>query len=313
MRIKHRYLKRDSHLKIILPVKKILEYYNVKYLYKEDINCVIPSHKYKLEFSLYEDSEYFTAIKTRLDRFSLYSQVGTEYEKADFEKAKWFIIRTGEFQYPQPESGFGYLQASFDLENYCKFCGIGKVQNSPFRLQSEPKQKQLQFWGLHWEFGAVFVRDPVKNILEREKIEAIRFSNPVLHRTNTAIKDLYQLHIDTILDQGFNYYNTKIITCKFNNEENCNSEKEQNYCGRIKYHHPMIGGYFFNKDIFKPEYDIVESYEYFGSGASAQKLQIVSKRFKTIVEKNKLKGLVFIPVVHDRFEQIKAGTSHPRP
>lgn len=65
----------------------------------------------------------------------------------------------------------------------------------------------------------------------------------------------------------------------------------------------MIGGYLFDKGIFDNELDIVNSGEYFGSGGSANRIQIVSKKFKEIVDKNKLKGLSFIPVMHNRIER----------
>ena len=65
----------------------------------------------------------------------------------------------------------------------------------------------------------------------------------------------------------------------------------------------MIGGYLFDKSIFNSDFDIVQSNEYFGSGASANRIQIVSKRFKDLVEKNKLKGLSFIPIVRDRLHK----------
>ena len=65
----------------------------------------------------------------------------------------------------------------------------------------------------------------------------------------------------------------------------------------------MIGGYLFNKAIFDIKTDIALTYEYFGSGARANKLVIVSKRFKQIVEKNKLKGFGFTPISHERFKR----------
>ena len=127
------------------------------------------------------------------------------------------------------------------------------------------------------------------------------FSNQIFKGDRPAPKT-QPFHIVKILDKGFDNYNTKTITCKFNNEENCNNERENDYCGRIKYHHPMIGGYCFDKNVFDSDYDIVETYEYFGSGASANRLQVVSRRFKEIVEKNKLKGVVFTPIVHERYK-----------
>lgn len=303
MRIKHRYLQYDSHLKTIKTVRGILDKYSHSYNFKEDLECVIPTFKYTIEFYLYEDNPDFGVIKQEISKFLEPQVIGTEYEKADIKNAEWFILNTGEYQYPQPEEDFGYLKATFNLDKYCHLCGIGKVQNAPYRLRTEPKQPNNQFWGLHWEFAAVFVRLEAKNILEREKIKGISFSNPVLHKKNIPIEGFYQLHIETILNKGFHNYNSKTITCKINNEENLNTDKTLQCCGRIKFHHPMIGGYLFDKSIFDKNFDIVTSSEYFGSGGSANRLQIVSKNFKQIVEKNKLKGLSFIPVMHDELER----------
>ncbi len=303
MRIAHRYLRWDSHSKVIKPVRTILDNYNISYKYKEDLNCVISTFKYQIEFYLHEDNPNFYALKKEIGRYLEPDYIGTEYEKVDIANAEWFVVNTGEYQYPQPEDDFGYLKATFNLDNYCKWCGIGKIQNAEYRLKTEPKQHNNQFWGLHWDFDAIFVRQEAKNILKREKIRGVRFSNPVLHKKNTPIEGFYQLHIDTVLNKGFDKYNTKTITCILNNEENCNTDPTIKYCGRIKYHHPMIGGYLFDKKIFDNQYDIVETNEYFGSGGSASRLHIVSKRFKTIVEKNILKGLSFIPIMHDRLER----------
>lgn len=111
------------------------------------------------------------------------------------------------------------------------------------------------------------------------------------------------MHIEADLPKGFDSYNTKTITCRINNEENNNKNPDSKCCGRIKFHHPMVGGYLFDKKIFNLDYDIVNSFEYFGSGGNANRLQIVSKQFKLIVDKNKLKGLKFTPIVHERLER----------
>lgn len=302
MRIKQRYLQNDSHLKIIGPVKKILDKFLVEYNYKEDPGSVLPGHRYSIEFFLSEDHTNFDELESNLSGFKIYTQVFTEYEKSDIEKAEWFIIETGEYQYPQPENDNGYLKATFDLSNYCELCGIGKVQNNPYRLKTLPKQVNNQFWGLHWEFATIFVRQETKNILEKEDVKSIRFSQPVLHKQEIEIESFYQLHIDTVLGKGFDNYNTKIITCKVNNEENLNTDKSANCCGSKKFHHPMIGGYVFDRTIFNNDVDIVQSNEYFGSGGSASKLNIVSKKVKMLIERNELKGVRFTPIMHERIE-----------
>ncbi|MGE5106903.1 MAG: hypothetical protein ACM3H8_05135 [Sphingobacteriales bacterium] len=298
MRIQHRYLTFDKNEKLT----KMLDMLTVKYKETEK-SYDATTHLYVLEFHLYEDNPRFPELKEAVSKFKIEPQVGTVYEKADFNNAEWFIINAGEYQYPQPEDNFGYLKATFNLDYYCQLCDIGKIQNTPYRLKTKPKQLNNQFWGLYWAFDAIFVRQETKNILEREKIKGIRFSNPVLHKKDIPIEGFYQLHIDTILNKGFDNYNTKTITCKFNNEENCNTDPASKCCGRIKFHHPRIGGYLFDKIIFDTSFDIVESNEYFGSGGSANRLQIVSKKIKDMVDKHKLKGLSFIPIMHDRFKR----------
>jgi hypothetical protein len=303
MRIGHRYLTWNSHTQIIKPLRTILDKYNISYKYKEDIHSVIPTFNYCIEFCLYEDNPNFNDAKKEVDKYGINPQIGTYYEKGDIDKAEWFIISTGEYQYPQPEKDFGYLRATFNLSQYCSLCGIGKIQNAPFRLNTQPRQHNNQFWGLHWEFEPLFVRKEAKAIIEKEQVKGIRSSQPVLHKKDIAIDDLYQLHIDTILGSAFDSYNTKTITCKIINEEGANTEPNLNSCGRVKFHHPMVGGYLFDLAIFNPYYDIVQSSEYFGSGASANRLQIVSKRFKKLVDKSKLKGLKFTPIIHKRLER----------
>lgn len=267
------------------------------------MSSIIPTFRHILEFYLYEDIPNFREVKTEIDKYDVQPQIATYYEKSDIDNAKWFIISTGEYQYPQPESGFGYLEATFNLDDYCALCGIGKNQKAPFRLKSEPKQYNNQFWGLHWEYESVFVRQETKSILEKEQIKGIHFSQAVLHKKNTVINGFYQLHIDTILNEGFDSYNTKRITCKVNNEEGGNTDASSMCCGRAKFRHPMIGGYLFDIGVFDTGFDIVNSLEYFGSGRSASRLQIVSKRFKQIVDENKLKGPKFTPVLHERIKR----------
>lgn len=298
MRLKHRYLQFDSQLKQINSVRAILDKYSHNYNYKEDLDCVIPTFKYTIEFYIYEDNPNFGLIKDEISKFFEPQVIVTEYEEVEIKNANWFIASTGQYQYPQPEDK--YLERTFDLGNFCNLCGIGRVQNGPFRLKTEPKQHNNQFWGLHWEYFAIFIRQEAKSILEKAEIKGISFSKPVLNNKNIEIEGFYQLHVDTILEKGFDSYNTEAITCKINNEENCNKDISLKCCGRIKFHHPRIGGYLFDKSIFNSDFDIVQSKEYFGSGASANRINIVSKRFKELVENNKLKGLSFTPIMHER-------------
>lgn len=298
MRIRHRYLtfeKNDQLTKLLASLA--VRYKEQERSYGEGV------HSYFLEFFLYEDNPRFGDLKEAFQPFGIEPQVGTLYDRVDEGRADWFIASTGQYQYPQPEEGFGFLEATFNLDHHCRHCGMGKVQNAPYRLKTTPKQHNSQFWGLHWEYEPVFVRQEAKNILEEAQIQGIRFTQPVLHKKNTAVEGFYQLHVDTILPPGFDPYITKQITCKINNEEGWNTSPGVTCCGRVKYYHPMRGGYLFDPSIFDAGRDIALTHEYFGSGASACRLLIVSKRFKEIIEEHQMKGLALTPVVHHRVEQ----------
>lgn len=298
MKIVHRYLHWESSPEIIQPVKRILDKYNFKYKYKENLDAVISTFRFQIEFYLYEETSNFQELKDEITKTGLLPQrIYSEYEKKDFTKAEWFVIDCGGSQYPQPEDTF--LETTYNLHSHCNSCGMGKIQDAPFRLRT-PKQNNLHFVGLHWIYEVMFVKPEAKKFLESEKIKNISFSKPLLGRKNIDIESLDQLHIQTVLEKGFDSYNTNIITCKLNNEEDCNKDKSKSYCGKVKFHYPMIGGYVFDKNIFNSDSDIVLTNEYFGSGGSADRLKIVSKKFKDLVEKHKLKGIYFYPIFHER-------------
>jgi hypothetical protein len=275
MRIKHRYCKLNCFGTKLQELKSILNKYSIKYDYKED-NTVLELQN-SIIFFVYEDMKDFDKIQYELKPFEIFSMIYTDWDKADMESAEWYEFDTGTYQYPMPDDDSGYLEQTFDLTHYCPECGIGKVQNNPFRLKHEPKQKNNQFWGLFWEYDAIFVHEETKNILQKENINGIHFIQPVLHKNSKPIDRFYQLIIENILDKGLDKSNVEKLTCK---------------CGKIKYRFPKNDGCIFDKSIFSFKNDFYVTNDYFGSGgASAFRINIISKRVYEIVRKNKLKGL----------------------
>jgi hypothetical protein len=275
MRIKHRYCKLNCFGTKLQELKNILNKYSIKYDFEEDDTVL--GLKNSIIFFIYEDMKDFDKVQHELKPFEILPMIYTDWDKKDMENAEWYEIYTGEYQYPLPDDDdFGYLEQTFDLTNYCPLCGIGKIQNNPFRLRCEPKQKNNQFWGLFWERDAIFVREETKNILQKENINGIHFIQPVLHKNGKPIDRFYQLIIENVLDKGLGKSNVEKLTCK---------------CGKIKYCFPRDDGCIFDKSIFSFKNDFYVTNEYFGSGTSALKINIISKKVYEIVKKNKLKGL----------------------
>jgi hypothetical protein len=67
---------------------------------------------------------------------------GTLYDEEEIDSSS-LLVYNGSWTngYPQPENDFGYIGITFNKENYCKICGTGLIQQSPFLLKKEPKWK----------------------------------------------------------------------------------------------------------------------------------------------------------------------------
>jgi hypothetical protein len=262
---------------------------------------------HSIEFNINESDALYPVVEQLIDKYEFSVQTDVHYDKEDFDKAEWFYTGTGEYQYPQPEDDpIEYLKATYDTCNFCPTCGMGAIQNNPFRLKTEFKQKNSQFLGLHWVFDEIFVRNEAKAILERECPAGIRFTHPVYHRTSEEMESVYQLRIETVVKEGLVTSGLDTVTCKPYNEEykglvrqvaeRLNLREEGPYCGRVKYHYPTRDTVKFRHKALSQIPDIVKSDEDFGSGHSADKLVLVSKRFRELIVKYKLRGLRFTPI-----------------
>ena len=109
MRIQHRYLSFEKNESLLMVLDKLSIRYKIKDQYLDE-----KTHLYILEFFLYEDNPRFIEMQAELNAFEIEPQIGSVFDKEDIAKANWFYIFTGEYQYPQPESAFGYLRATKD-------------------------------------------------------------------------------------------------------------------------------------------------------------------------------------------------------
>jgi hypothetical protein len=210
--------------------------------------------------------------------------------------SRFLIGVTAHFGYPQPENGF--IAASFDATDYCCRCGIGGLQNAPFRFRSEPKTRHSQFLQLNWIFDEFFVRPAVREALEGAGITGTSFGPAVHHRTGAKLGSIEQLRITTVLAPALDTTELQRVTCKRDNEEPPTPEAQQAalryspaypYCGRVKYHWPEA--LCFRSSAFDSAPDVVKSYEWFGSGGGAARAVLVSERFEALLREQRWRGL----------------------
>lgn len=230
--------------------------------------------------------------------------VSNLFTKAELNAAEWLTLDALRHQgYPQPEDDFGYLEATYDVSGYCSICGIGGVQKAPFRLRAEPKAPHSQFVQLNWVFDELFLRAEAREGLLAARIAGIDFLAPVLHTKNRPSDQVAQMVVQATLPPALDRASLEPVTCKSRNEEwypgsplRPAEQEGRPHCGRVKYHSMRKGPFRLNRSAFVGAPDVVKSHEWFGSGASAHRLIIVSQRFRQAVVTAKWRGVSFEPV-----------------
>jgi hypothetical protein len=287
----------QKHARILV---KVLEKYDLLY----EIHEFGEGFRF-IEYTISENDELFPVFENLIQKHQLYVQTGVYYDDTDFLEADWFTINAGEDQYPQPEDRF--IEATYDLTNYCGRCGFGKEQTKPFRLKSDFKQENLDFLGLHWVHDEFFVRKKCKSILDDEGVSDITFLNPVFHSSDLQIQDLFQVKTKMLTESGVVVNGLDKRVCAPHKPERPRQKKKHGafgiggfredlpYCGHTNYLYPRRSPLKFHRKTMENRPDIIRSKELFGDGVGHH-LILASKRFFNIVQEYELTGLRFTPI-----------------
>ena len=228
-----------------------------------------------------EENEKNAELVKLIDKWKLEKFVATVYDKQDYSKSSLFVyVGTRSHGYPQPEDDFGFINLTYKTDDYCKKCGIGKVQKEPFRLK-EPKWGNKMMFELNWIFDEVFVKKELyENLFKKLGLECWPV---ILHKKNVVIDNTVQLKIP-VVKIPLSLEKQPYQTCKL--------------CKKKKYD-PQVKGFFpgFTKKV--PDLPIFKSSEYFGDGLSAINRIFINRQLYTELEKLKTKP-TFWPVDYYR-------------
>lgn len=217
------------------------------------------------------DQERFSQLEPLFKRWGAMVTIGSEFSDDDYSSAKHLMVLPDwQTQYPQPESGFSYLQETYDLNDFCPSCGIGAVQKGPFRIQKDIKWSRKKSFILNWVLDQVFVSsDAYETIFAPIGID---FFPVLLHKSEKIIDGVRQLKIDTAVTD------LRLGNATF---ERCEA------CARIKYQ-PITNDFFpaFTDASYAPL--ITRTREYYGSGKSASNWIVVSQSFRTVLLAEKI-------------------------
>lgn len=231
-------------------------------------------------FPIAEDDSSWPTIASFIKQWNSLDIVYTEFNSSELNSAAYLKMSAAWLHgYPKPDSDFGYLEATYDLKDYCESCGAGAKQIAPFRMKGEPKWGKKHIMQLNWVFDEYFVLPSVWEEVYRPL--GIGHRSVLGHRTGKELSTVVQLEIKQtakstlLLDDT---YPTEI--CKV--------------CNRKKYY-PITRG-FFPAFAADPSCQIFKTQEVFGSGASAWNAIIVNSEAYRTIEEHKLRGVVFHPL-----------------
>lgn len=272
MRIKHHLGANDKDGSLI----EFLNAKKIKYQYVELVKTV--------GFDVYEDQEVWASIEPLRSKYAMVDLESCEFSKKEIASAeRLYLWSKWYWDYPKPDMDGGYKDVTYDGSQWCPQCGVKKIQKSRFRVKGEPSWGTRSVLRLHWVYDELFAKPEVVDTMSKTGITGIQSEPVAHHEKDTELKTLKQLRMGTILEKG-------LVVKPSVSTQKCTK------CGETKFQRSMREMTAFDNKIFRNAPDFARSCEYFGDGASADRLVIVSHKVVELFEKAKWKDVVFEPL-----------------
>lgn len=234
----------------------------------------LPRGGWITSFQIQEDDPRWDKVALLAKKFRAIDSVSTKFSASEFKAAKSLgMLAKSHHGYPEPSDDNGYLQATFDLTDYCSTCGIGLKQRAPFRVKRASIPKDRSILQLNWIFDEYFVTPRFWSAVFKPFDIGYR---PVLDTNGNELDSVVQLDVTEIGDLKLG-------------DSACSACPN---CGRMKYRLLLRGPL-----PEPPETTAVisKSSQYFGSGASAFRLVLVSHVLYDRLREAGVKGVGFYP------------------
>jgi hypothetical protein len=203
------------------------------------------------------------------------SIVNTVFAEEEILNADWVrLVPTFEQGYPQPKET--WITNPTNYGEHCPQCGIFR-QTTNFRLRTEPNLVKNDFMSLYWTY-ALFCTPEVLGELQAHKIQGYEIWDAIIHKTGVPSKKVFQLFIPSIVKPG-------LVQAKDLMKETCSS------CNVTRYYPHKRGILYLEREALSPNVDIVQTYEWFGSGYAAYREILVSNKFARLIIDKGWKGV----------------------
>ncbi len=229
-----------------------------------------PGEGYLIHIDIYESATVWPQIEALIWQKNALDVFDTVFTPEEILQAEWVrLIPIFEQGYPQPYTT--WVTNPINYKGHCPACGAFQ-QAASFRLKKEPHLGRQDFMSLFWTY-ALFCTPHVFDELEAHGIRGYEKWDAIIHKTALPSQKVSQLYVPTVANPG-------LVRAEDLKREICSA------CGFTKYYPHMRGVMYLARTALVSDVDILQTYEWFGSGHSAYREFLVSNRFaKLILEK----------------------------
>jgi hypothetical protein len=229
---------------------------------------------YLLTFEIDESDPRWPQVAELMQEKGRRSLVNTVFSEEEILSAEWArLIPVFEQGYPQPEET--WVTNPINYEEHCPQCGTFR-QTGSFRLEKEPNLGKKDFISLYWTY-ALFCTPRVWDELETQRIRGYEVWDVII-KTDTPSEKVSQLFIPHIASPG-------LVGVEGLKRETCS------LCHVTKYYPHKRGVMYLKRDALVPDVDIMQTYEWFGSGHAAYREILVSNKLARLTIDRDWKGV----------------------
>ena len=242
----------------------------------------IPGKMGGVVFDMAESHPGWPEVDRLVREYSSVNLYETTFSEAEILAAAWCrLMPRFEQGYPQPEST--WLEKHTTYEGRCDACGVYERQRESFRIKKEPHLGKKQFMTLHWG-DALFVTPTVLAEFVERRICGFAAWPVLIHNTGLPAEQVAQVYVPKICEAA-------MIPEADSPRRTCS------LCGVTKYEYHKRGYMNFDRSLLDTELDFVMSREWFGSGRTAFREMLVSRRVAHLMLEQKWQGAFLKPVL----------------
>lgn len=239
-------------------------------------------------FDLSEDHPRWAEMQAWLREEGLDDGIArVEFTEEEIAEAGWLGLMAWHHGYPEPKSDeFGYREVTYDLTRWCEKCGCGATQKANFQMKGEPAWGRHGVLQLTWVYDELFVTPEVwRKVFAPVGIAC----TAVLDTRGTPLETVVQL----VVDEEVGIETGGLVA------QRCARCRRSKFAPVVRDRLPALVG-----QAAKP---LAKTGEYFGAGASAFRLLLVSNAVARSLAETAPRGLVLQPVKTPR---VAGGPSH---